>query len=182
MSPHPYATAELELRLLPGVSYVSIRQRETTTAVELFVDTDDVDQTREAARRIVDAYIPPPATISCLSPGRSRVRLVDIRPAGNAIEVELAHRERTVASTSGGLSKEEVATATIEALERLGLPVPFRVSATQTVTAEGEYATVVVLRDGSAARYGVADGTHERAVVRATLSALNRHLSSVLAG
>lgn len=177
-----YTAAELELRLIPGVSYVSIREGEKATTVQLFVDTDDVDETREAARRIVDAHIPPPAVISCLSPGRTRVRLVDIRPVGNTVEVELAHRERVAAFTSGGLSKEEVATATIAALERLGLPVPFRVSATQTVTAEGEYATVVVLRDGSAARYGVADGTHERAVVRATLSALNRHLSSVLAG
>ena len=174
--------AELELRLLPGVTYATIRGTDSVTRIELFVDCDDVDGTRAAARRIVDAHIPAPATIACLSPGRSRVRVVDIRPSGNAFEVELSHRERRAASTSGGLSKEDVATATIEALERLGVPMPFRVSATQTVTAEGEYATVVVLRDGGEARYGVANGTHEQAVVRATLSALNRHLSSVLAG
>ena len=177
-----HASAELELRLLSGVTYASIQESDTSTRVLLFVDSDDIDAVRAAARRIVDAHLPPPATITCLAPGRTRVRLVDIRPAGKTVEVELAHRERRGCSMAGGLSKEEVATATIEALERLGIAVPFRVSATQTVTAEGEYATVVVLRDGSEARYGVADGTHERAVVRATLSALNRHLSSVLAG
>ena len=175
-------TAELELRLLPGVTYASIREHEKATRVQLFVESDDLDGIRSAARRIVDAHLAAPVTISCLSPGRSRVRLVDIRPMGNRVEVELAHRERRAAFASEGLSREEVATATIAALERLGVSVPFRVSATQTVTAEGEFATVVVLRDGREARYGVADGTHERSVVRATLSALNRHLSSVLAG
>ena len=177
-----HGAAELELRLLPGVTYASIQSGDKATRIELFVDSENIDDVRASARRIVDAHIPAPATISCKSPGRSRVRVIDIRPAGNAFEVELGHRERRASSASEGLSKEEVATATIAALERLGVAVPFRVSATSTVTAEGEYATVVVLRDGSTARYGVANGTHERAVVRATLSALNRHLSSVLAG
>lgn len=181
MNPSFHA-AELELRLLRGVTYASIRETEKATHIELFVDGDDVEAIRAAARRVVDAHIPAPASISCLSPGRSRVRIVDIRPQGNGIEVELGHRERKVASSSDGLAKEDIASATLEALERLGAPMPYRVSATQTVTAQGEYATVVVLRDGGEARFGVAHGTHETSVVRATLDALNRHLSSVLAG
>lgn len=176
-----FSTAELELRLLGDVSFVSIRDGERSRHVQIFADVDDTDEMRARVRRIVDAHLPPPVTIQCVTPARSRVRVVDVRTGHGSIEVELAHRERVVAEPASGAKREQVAAATIAALERLGAPVPFDVAATNTLDHAGASATVVVLSDGDDTRFGIANGTHDTAVVRATLAALNRHLSGTLA-
>lgn len=176
-----FAGPELELRLLPGVSLVSIRETSSVTHVQLFADVDDPAELRREASRIVSAHLAPPTSIEVVTPARERVRVVEVRPTDIGLEVELAHGERVGASTASSAEREHLAAATIAALERLGATVPFRVIATETVSREGADATVVMLREGQHARFGIASGTHETAVVRATLCALNRHLVAALA-
>ena len=181
---------ELELRRLPGVSFVATEDRGDVLIVQIVAAAavgDAVDELRKRAERIGRAHVSGAVNVVIDSgaaeagPERERVQLLAVLPSadGTEIEVHLAFGpDRTVGRGSSDAGPAEAATATLEALRGLRLAVPYTVSAASGLASpeEGE-AVVIILSAPDGKRYGVATGaTQEEAAVRATLHALNRSL------
>jgi hypothetical protein len=184
---------ELELRQLPGVSFVAFGERHGATLVELAASDDtDVDELRAEALRVVVGYLEGPVVIEVVdSPtaaadaraGRSgvRVQLILTLPgtAEGGAEVHLAHLDRRVAVHAGDGDRAWTAAAVLQGLAELGLAVPYAVDAIHALPTELGSGTLVALRDPLTGelRRGVATGRSPvEATARAVLSALNRYL------
>ena len=183
---------ELELRRLPGVSFVGLEQRGDDLAVQLLAvgaAPDAVDDLRDRSSRLARAFVAGPVDISIdigtweTAVANERVELLAVLPSPDGIEVEVHLAfgdQRTVGRGRTGLGPSEAAAATLDALRSLRLRVPYTVSAASGLMSdEGADAVVVVLTaPGEPKRYGVASGTSgDEAAARATLHALNRFLS-----
>jgi len=181
---------ELELRRLPGVSFVGINERDGVVVVQLLaVGITDPEDLHERAASLSRAHLETPVVIEVDGgPSRTptageRVELLAVLPSpdGQEIEVHVAFGgQRTIGRAPIGAGPTEAANATLEALRALRLSVPFRaISGASGLNGVAGDAVVVVLASVPPGnhRFGVATGTsaHE-AAARATLHALNRYL------
>lgn len=183
----PLDLLELELRRLPNVAYVGFHDRTDAMVVQVLgLGSPDPVALRAAVERLCRVQLDRPFVVELAGATRpSRIRLLEVALHQEAsepdeVEVHLSFEGvRTVGRGKAG-DPTDAAIATIDALERLGAKVPFRVTAAalfEHVLGEG-----VMLIFGSPSvgeRYGVAAGTTvEQAAVRATLHALNRYLAT----
>jgi hypothetical protein len=180
---------EVELRQVPGVRVVTFDVREDLLVVQLGVEpgTDDVEL-RSRASQAAGSMVDRPLVIEVLgalpaaeSARRVRLLAVLVLP-GDEVEVHLTlGDQRTIGRRQHADEATAAAEATLDALQALGLPVPFRVrwsSALGTVR-EDAVAVSLVSEDDTAGRHGVAAAaTRAEAAARATLHALNRYLSN----
>lgn len=182
---------ELELRRLPGVSFVAFGEQEGVLVVQLLAaGVTDPSDLHERASNLGRAHLDRPVLIEIdTGPGRQpspgeRVELLAVLPSpdGREIEVHLAFGgQRTIGRGQIGGGPTEAATATLDALRGLRLSVPFQVlSAASGLSGAPGDAVMVVLGGESpgTSRFGVASGSSgAEAASRATLHALNRYLS-----
>lgn len=221
----PLDELELELRQIPGVGFMGAVESPAGLVIQLGVEPA-VDQgwLLSEARRLAELHVAGSIRIevtilgeedeeasrplvvpeSARPPRRGRVQLLVVLPwpEREEIEVHLAHEgRRTVGrAPTGGL--EQVALATLRALDALGRPAPFQVRvatrldqmAPADTSASGPDVVGVALEvdeahegEGHAERhaavpavtprFGASAGrTPEEATARATLHALNRYL------
>jgi hypothetical protein len=192
---------ELELRQLPGVSFVSFSDQGGATFIDLVVGpgTEHAKVREEAARCVVN-HLEGPAKISVYtyatpepapaqeiaqaseaSQADQRVKLVMVLPSdgGAAIEVQLSRgSERSSAKAVAG-DTAALGRAVLEALRSLGAQVPFDVIGFHALPADWGSGLLAVLRDttNGELRRGVASGRSPAdAAARAVLAALNRSL------
>lgn len=179
---------ELELRRLPNVAFVEFLDRPDGLVVQLAAfGAPDLGPVRRAAEAACRARLDQPFTVELAGgPPRDRIRILAVRRSQTPrhdvddLEVHLAlHGARTIGRARSG-DAHAAASATFEALERLGAKVPFRVqAAAQFDHTRGEGVMLVLGSPTAGERYGVAAAdTVELAAVRATMHALNRYLSS----
>jgi hypothetical protein len=188
----PLDVLELELRRLPNVSYVGFLDRPDALVVQLLaLGAPDATGLRASAERCCRSHLDRPFIVEIAGATRpTRIRLIDVRTApaedaqaaetGTEIEVHLSYEGvRTIGRARAG-DPSAAATATFEALKRLGARIPFRVEAAALFEhTMGEGVMLVLGSSTAGERYGVAAGeTVEVAAVRATLHALNRYLST----
>jgi len=180
---------ELELRQLPGVSFVSFSEDEGTTFIELVVSpgTEQAKVRDEAARSAVN-HLEGPAEIRVvnppweqLSPRGERVRLVLVLPSdgGASIEVQLARGPQHYASRALAGDTTSVGRAVIEALRGVGAHAPFDVVGFHALPSDWGAGLLAVLRDTTTGelRRGVASGRAPAdAAARAVLDAVNRSI------
>jgi hypothetical protein len=175
---------ELELRQLPGVTFVGFGERGGALVVQLVTDESaDQEDIRERATRLARAHIEGDVIVEMGQSHSSmagRVQLMAVLPwpDENAIEVHLSRSGRSAVGRSTRGGPEDAASATLEALGGLGVEVPFHVAAAVPLDATSGHGVVVVALAGAGdARHGVAEGPSlEDAAARATLHALNRWL------
>jgi hypothetical protein len=217
----PLDDLELELRQIPGVGFMGAVETPAGLVIQLGVEpVVDGEWLLSEARRLAELHVagsirieltalgeevPEPGFVAeprrGLARGRVQLLVVLPWPERDEVEVHLAHEgRRTVGraatgGTSGGL--DQVAVATLRALDALGRPAPFQVRAVarldQLVPAQvvsGRTDVVGVALDADPAgqvdptvvpsvtpRFGASAGrTPEEAAARATLHALNRYL------
>lgn len=183
---------ELELRRLPGVVAVGFTDEGESLVVHVLAETPPSAspelrrQVTQRARANLDRPVvieledvePPP-----VSDQRGRVRLesVYVDAFSQTLDVRLALGSRRTVGRNQAGSPRDAAAATLEALDRLGARLPFRIdAATATLRNGPDHAVVVVLEPGGGDHklYGVARApSMEEAAARATLHALNRYLS-----
>lgn len=181
---------ELELRRLPNVAFVGFLDRADSTVVQvLALSAADPSALRLSAERVCRAHLDRPFVVEIASGTRpSRVRLLDVQVRaghngdGDEVEVHLGYEGiRTVgrAPAKAG-DPTSAASATFEALQRMGAKLPFRVEAAALFEhVLGEGVMLVFASDDAGERYGVAAGANvEQAAVRATLHAFNRYLAT----
>jgi hypothetical protein len=182
---------ELELRQLPGVSFVSFADDEGTSFIEIVVsaDTEHAKVRDEAARCVVN-YLEAPAEIRVFGPppdqpalGQrgSRVRLLLVLPSdgGAAIEVQLSRGAQRFAAKATAGDTVAVGGAVLEALRGLGVNAPFDIVGFHALPSDWGAGLLAVLRDANTGelRRGVASGRAPAdAAARAVLDALNRSL------
>jgi len=182
---------ELELRQLPGVSFVSFADDGGSSFIELVVSagTEHAKVRDEAARCVVN-YLEQPAEIRVFGPPPdqtapgprgSRVRLLLVLPrdGGAAIEVQLSRgAQRCTAHATAG-DTAAIGGAVLEALRGLGVNAPFDVVGFHALPSDWGAGLLAVLRDTNTGelRRGVASGRAPAdAAARAVLDALNRSL------
>lgn len=186
----PLDRLELELRRLPGVTYVGFLDRRDTLVVQLLVvGGPEPASVRPAAERLCHSHLDRPFHVDLAGSSRpTRVRILDVRQtkAGDTgddcddLEVHLGYEGvRTIGRARSG-DPQGAAAATFEALKRLGARVPFHVEAAALFEhTVGEGVMLVLSSPSAGDRYGVAAADSvELAAVRATLHALNRYLST----
>jgi len=183
---------ELELRQLPGVSFVSFSEEGGRHYVELVL-AEGVDHAKvreEAARSLVN-HMEAPAEIRVLTmpaapppepqhSGRPRLTVVlppETGPA--AIEVQLSRGGRQYVSQALPGDTAAVGHAVLEALRGLEIPVHYEVVGLHALPSGWGAGLLAVLRDTSTGqlRRGVASGQAPAdAAARAVLNALNRSI------
>jgi hypothetical protein len=176
---------ELELRQVPGVAFVSVHDHDDGTpriqaVAESAAKTPAV---RDQVDEILAARLSSPAKVEFVSPPRERVEVVGVFADGDRVVVALRHGERTIRAKSRSAEAADIVEATLAALAELGADVPFRFEAAAAFEHADSSGYLVMLdsHNGIGPRYGVARGPEEGvAMVRATLSALNRHLDTAL--
>jgi hypothetical protein len=182
---------ELELRRLPGVSFVGFDEQEDALVVQLLAaGVTDPDDLRERAAHLSRAHVDTPVVIEVdIGPNRmptpgERVELLAVLPSpdGREIEVHLAYGgQRTIGRGDIGGGPGAAVNATLDALKALRLTVPFALkSAASGLNGTPGDAVVVVLTSEPPGlnRLGVAaGGSAQEAATRATLHALNRFLT-----
>jgi len=178
---------ELELRRLPDVAFVGILERADAVVVQvLALANADPSGLRVAAERICKSHLEGPFVVEIAGGSRpSRVRLLDVHVRAGVegrdeVEVHLGYEGiRTVGRGKAG-DPTGAASATFEALQRMGAELPFRVEAAALFEhVLGEGVMLVFASDDEGERYGVAAGVNvEQAAVRATLHAFNRYLAT----
>jgi hypothetical protein len=182
---------ELELRQLPGVRFVSFADEQGAVSIELVVSpgTEHRRVHEEATRCVVNnldgpaeirVYNPPNDEPPAPTPG-ARVRLVLVLPSdgGPAIEVQLSRGSQRYASRAVAGDTIAVGRAVLEALQGLGVDVPFDVVGLHALPSDWGAGLVAVLKDTTTGelRRGVASGRAPAdAAARAVLDALNRSL------
>lgn len=183
---------ELELRRIPGVLAVGFTDEGEALVVHVLSDVAPAGaaELRRQVSLWVRANLDRPVVIEvedveppAVSPERGRVRLEAVRvdEFSQSLDVHLLLGTRRAVGRSEAGSPRDAAAATLEALDRLGANLPFRIdAATATLRNGPDHAVVVVLEPGQSAHklYGVARApSMEEAAARATLHALNRYLS-----
>jgi hypothetical protein len=184
-----YDALELELRQLPGVSFVAIAEREGTTFVELLArHGTDRTRLRDEAAHCAARHLEEPAEIQILDQPRDRpvatrggrVKLVlALSAEGPMVEVHLSRGSQQCVRRAMAGDTESVARAVIEGLRSLGAHSPFEVVGLHALPPEWGAGLVAVLRDTATGelRRGVASGpAPSEAAARAVLAALNRSL------
>lgn len=177
---------ELELRRIPSVAFVGLSQRADVLVVQvLALANADPDTLRASAERVCRLHLDRPFAVELDGGSRpSRIRLLDVSlrdlGAEREVEVHLGFEGVRTVGRAKGTDPTAAASATFEALQRLGAKVPFRVEAAALFDhVLGEGVMLVFGSDSAGPRYGVAAaGSVEQAAVRATLHALNRFLST----
>jgi hypothetical protein len=185
----PLDELELELRRLGGVTCVGFEEEEGALVVQLLaVDATDVAELRDRAARLSRAHVAGPVIVevdtgqTALTPDDERVELLAVIPSFDNLEIEVHlgyAGQRTVGRGQSGMGPMEVASATLDALRFLRLPVSYKVLAASSLSGGIGDAVVVILGGDrpTSNRYGIATGqTLEEAAARATLHALNRTL------
>jgi hypothetical protein len=182
---------ELELRQLPGVSFVSFADDEGTSFIELVVTGGtEHAKVREEATRCVGNHLESPAEIRVFGPppeqsvllsrgGRVRLLLVLPSDGGAAIEVQLSRGSQRYTTKAAAGDTAAVGRAVLEALRGLGAQAPFDVVSFHALPSDWGAGVLAVLRDTSTGelRRGVATGRAPAdAAARAVLDAVNRAL------
>ncbi|MGH9105540.1 MAG: hypothetical protein ACRDZX_06820 [Acidimicrobiales bacterium] len=184
---------ELELRQVPGVSFVSFSDDGGDAGfIELVVSGGaEHDKVRDEAARCVVNHLEGPADIRVYGPPGeepppappvgTRVKLTLVLPSdgGAAIEVQLSRGPQRCASRAVAGDTTAVGRAVIEALRGLGASVPFDVVGFHALPSDWGAGLLAVLRDAATGelRRGVATGRAPAdAAARAVLAALNRSL------
>lgn len=182
---------ELELRQLPGVSFVSFADEEGTSFIEIVVSGEaEHAKVRDEAARCVVNYLEVPAEIRVFGPPpdqpavvnrASRVRLVLVLPSdgGAAIEVQLSRGAQRYSAKAIAGDTSAVGRAVLEALRGLGVQAPFDIVGFHALPSDWGAGVLAVLRDttNGELRRGVATGRAPAdAAARAVLAALNRSL------
>lgn len=181
---------ELELRQLPGVSFVSFSEEEGNTVIELVVapGTEQARVRDEAARCAIN-HLEGPAKVKVLfpprqaevAPGSGRVKLVLVLPSdgGASIEVQLERGAQQFASRALAGDTASVGRAVLEALRGMGAHAPYDLVGFHALPPDWGAGLLAVLRHTSTGelRRGVASGRAPAdAAARAVLDALNRLL------
>ncbi|MDH2904187.1 MAG: hypothetical protein PXZ08_09610 [Actinomycetota bacterium] len=189
---------ELELRALPGVMNVGFRYGEKgdVDAVSLVVHSDDAGPVRVVAKQIVSLYYPN-ATVSVeeMQPAPENARAGTVSDAGRVAlvraefnshegycEVHLNINGRVGVGRSQNGPLIGGAEATLDALRQLDFDIPFYLVGSVNVATVRGWPVIVTLRPraNEADRHGVAQAETELvASAKATLNALNRHLSQL---
>ena len=131
---------ELELRQLPGVSFVGVLETTATVVVQLGVEPGvDREVLLAEARRLAELHIAGPLRIELTSMGgdvpshlsRGRVQLLVVLPwpERREVEVHLAQSGKRAVGRAEAGGPMQVARATLAALEALGNATPFEVEA-----------------------------------------------------
>jgi hypothetical protein len=181
---------ELELRQLPGVSFVSFSEDEGTTLIELVVTPSAEHATvRHLAARAAVNHLEGPAEVRVVTPpddrmalGQgNRVGLLLVMPGDGAsvIEVQLYRAGQRYTTRAVAGDTIAVGRAVLDALRGLGAQVTFDVVGVHALPPEWGAGVLAVLRDVRTGelRRGVANGlAPSDAAARAVLHALNRSL------
>ena len=176
---------ELELRRLPGVSFVAFTHRRDVLVVQLVaVDPPDAGSLRAKGEQLCATHLDVAHVLEISAGmGMPRVRVVSVerRTADDRsmVEVRLAHDGTHAVGRRRGEGAVPAAEATLEALVRLGADVPFAPQTSAPFESHLGDGVMLALRSEVAGeRYGLAVAPSvEQAAVRATLHALNRHLA-----
>lgn len=184
---------ELELRRIPGVLGVGFTDEGESVVVHVLSDVAPAaaPELRRQVSLWVRANLDRPVVIEVedvepptVAPSRGRVRLEAVRVDGfsQSLDVHMLFGTRRAVGRAEAGSAREAAAATLEALDRLGANLPFRIDAATAALRNGpDHAVVVVLEPATAGGhklYGVARApSMEEAAARATLHALNRYLA-----
>ena len=181
----PATTIEVEaaLRRLPGVHYVAVADLQSSMVIQVVPAADaEVDAVRRAAKALCDAQLSLPYVLDLAGSARpSRVQLLQVEvSAAAAVAVHLGYAGLCQVGGAKGADPAGAATATFDALAKLGTPVPFRLEAAATFEHPvGGGVMVILASDETGPRYGVASGANAvQAGARATLDALNRYLAT----
>jgi hypothetical protein len=137
--------------------------------------TDRPSSRRQTGRRATDMVQPSPG----VSRPRPRVALLGVHlvDGGREVEVHLSHEARRTVGRARAGKSVSTALATLEALQDLGLPVPFTVRSAVRLGLGIDGAVVVTLAGPGGDRMGLGRAaTTDHATVKATLQALNRFL------
>jgi hypothetical protein len=173
---------ELELRRLPSVAFVGLQERADVLVVQvLSLANADPDALRAASERICRSHLDRPFAVELAGGSRpSRIRLLDVSVLDDEVEVHLGYEGVHTVGRAKGFDPTAAASATFEALQRLGAKVPFEVEAAALFEhVLGEGVMLVLGSESAGERYGVAAAPNvPQAAVRATLHALNRYLST----
>jgi hypothetical protein len=178
---------EQELRLIPGVRIVAFGTRHDVLLVQLGVGEEaDEHELRQRAAAVAGAHLDEPHVVEVIGEGEregERVRvLAVIVLEDREVEVHLAKgARRTIGRHRSDDEVDAAVGGALEALEALGLDVPFSPGWSGRLPDPSGQAIAVSLEtaDGATVRWGVAVGpSAAEAAVRATLDALNRHLST----
>jgi hypothetical protein len=180
---------ELELRLLPGVIHVGFTSVDEDRSVDVVVvalqPESDLSATAEKLARsyrtaaTVEVLVvgePAPAA-PAEPPSRERVRLVTARydPMGTESEVTLSLEERSGVGRSAAGPLIGSATATLEALTALGLPLAVQLVSVSTQSGVTNSPVRVIIGEGDEAWVGIARAASDpESASRATLDAFNR--------
>lgn len=186
------AALELELRQLRGVIGVGLERSGGALLVHLLLSPGAArDEVARGAREVTRGHLDEPVTFEIeqakkeahpQKPGLERVRLVAVRSLEGEVEVHLAHKGARTVGRGDPSGADGAVAAAIDAIEGLGVQVPFKPATVATVTQGLDYVVVVVLSPRGPAphavhRMGVARGaTVEESACKATLHALNRYL------
>jgi hypothetical protein len=183
----PYDALELELRLIPGVRVVTFGERNDVFLVQVGVGEDaDEHELRQRATAVAAAHLDRPHVVEVIGEwGREgeRVRMLAVLVLPDLeVEVHLAKGgRRTIGRRRSGDEVSAAVGSVLDALEALGLDVPFKPGWSGSLPDPSGQAIAVSLEatDGTSVRWGTAVGpSAAEAAVRATLDALNRHLSA----
>jgi hypothetical protein len=183
----PYDALELELRLIPGVRVVGFGEMNDVFLVQVGVAEDaDEHELRQRATAVAAAHLDQPHVVEVIGEwGREgeRVRMLAVIVLPDLeVEVHLAKGgRRTIGRRRSGDEVSSAVGSVLEALEALGLDVPFKPGWSGSLPDPSGQAIAVSLEatDGTSIRWGVAVGpSPAEAAVRATLDALNRHLAA----
>ena len=185
---------ELQLRALPGVVAAGFSVDSDRVAVQLLLEIQANES--ELRRLVADLTVPVadrPVSVEVawleeaggrrLRPKHGpRVRLAGVwtEAMTGAVKIELARGERLGDGFSVDAGARASAEATLAALSELGADVSFLPeTATGSLATSGSHLVEVALEDHEGIRrYGIAHADSiEVAAARATLHALNRHLS-----
>ena len=179
---------ELELRLLPGVIHVGFASVDEDRSVDVVVvalqPESDLSATAEKLARsyrtaatVEILVVGEAAAASAEPPSRERVRLVTARydPMGTESEVTLSLEERAGVGRSAAGPLIGSATATLEALSALGLPLAVQLVSVSTQSGVTNSPVRVIIGEGDDAWVGIARaGSDPESASRATLDAFNR--------
>jgi hypothetical protein len=182
---------ELELRQLPGVSFVSFSGEDEPCRIELVVAVGtEHGRVREEASRCAAHYLETPPEVQLYNAPEEapkqvarhgRVRLVLLLPSdgGAAIEVRLSRGSQSRSARAVAGDTGAVGRAVLEALEGLGAEVPYEVVGFHALPSDWGAGVLAVLRNTVTGelRRGVATGRAPAdAAARAVLAAVNRSL------
>jgi hypothetical protein len=182
-----YDALELELRQISGVRMVAFGERKDVFLVQVGAGDDaDEYELRHRAAAIAAAHIDGPHVVEVVGDGgrdgeRVRLLAVIVLP-DQEVEVHLGRGgRRTIGRHRGDDEITAAVGGALEALEALGLDVPFSPGWAGSLGEPSGQAIAVSLEavGGTGTRWGVAIGpSRAEAAVRATLDALNRHLAA----